>query len=251
MISDLTYNDLNKADSLHGVIRQATYLFSAFLLIGLLLRGKIMSKKINLAGQKFGRWLVVKENGRSKWRDVLWECECECGATSLLKSCELRSGNTKSCGCLKKELMTKHGMVGTPTYETWHAMIQRCTNKNNIHYSYYGGRGITVCKAWLKFENFFKDMGERPDRLTIERLKNNLGYSKENCCWASRSEQRRNQRIRSDNTSGVIGVSWVKERKKYNAKIQIKHKTINLGSFDSLEQATEIRKNAEQKYWNK
>lgn len=76
-------------------------------------------------------------------------------------------------------------------------MKQRCLNPNNAHFAYYGGRGITVTKRWLKFENFFQDMGARPAGLTIERKDNMKGYSKRNCMWATRSQQQRNKRPRS------------------------------------------------------
>lgn len=84
-------------------------------------------------------------------------------------------------------------MKQTPTYNSWRGMKQRCLNPNHEHYSRYGGRGITVCKAWLKFENFLEDMGERPLGKTLERKDNDKGYSKANCCWATRRVQRLNQ----------------------------------------------------------
>lgn len=83
----------------------------------------------------------------------------------------------------------------TRTYRSWNDMIQRCTNPNNNRWKYYGGSGITVCKRWVNsFENFLEDMGECPPGLTIERIKNKLGYYKENCCWATKKEQMRNTR---------------------------------------------------------
>lgn len=87
-----------------------------------------------------------------------------------------------------------HGKSRTKTYKIWTAMKCRCLNPYDERYMDYGGRGITVCKSWLKFENFIADMGEKPNGLTLEREDNNKGYSPKNCVWATPKTQARNKR---------------------------------------------------------
>jgi len=157
----------------------------------------------NLIGQKFERLIVLKRMDNDKWGKSCWLCECDCGKEKIVIGSDLKSGNTKSCGCLAKEKLikrlTKHGHSTTTkvskTYISWADMIQRCTNPNHKDYHNYGGRGIKVSKRWVKFENFLEDMGEPPtDKHTLDRISNDGNYCKSNCRWATRKEQSRNTR---------------------------------------------------------
>jgi hypothetical protein len=135
-------------------------------------------------------WIPGKNTGRKHL------CRCDCGNYVNVDIRKLHNGHTKTCGCLNKEIITKHSLCGTPAYRTWQKMKQRCYNKNHEHYNDYGGRGITVCERWLNsFENFYKDMGTKPSpKHSIERINNNGDYELSNCRWATTKEQRRNTR---------------------------------------------------------
>ena len=152
---------------------------------------------IDLIGQKFGRLEVVARAHNDALGHVRWLCKCSCGKESTVMSFSLKNGRTKSCGCLIQEIKTKHGHKKdgkiTGIYKSWFCMKQRCNNPHNKDYPSYGGRGIAVCKEWLEFSNFLKDMGEQPPNQTIERIDNDKGYCKSNCCWATRTRQARNK----------------------------------------------------------
>lgn len=157
-----------------------------------------MPPHIDLIGRIFGRLTVVKFKDMDKGRNSRWLCSCNCGTTIVVKGYNLKSGRTKSCGCLNKEIITKHGHnqkgKRTKTHISWTNMIQRCTNFNHYRYKDYGCRGITVCKRWRKFENFLADMGEVPKGHQIDRINNNGNYCKLNCRWVTSKQNSRNRR---------------------------------------------------------
>lgn len=160
-----------------------------------------MSKSIIKKGDKYGRLTAVKHSHKVKTHQH-WFFKCSCGNEKVICVDSVKSGKTKSCGCLRKEQAKKqgknnttHGMKGTRAYKSWQAMKQRCLNKNCSAYKNYGGRGITICTEWLEsFENFYEDIGERPEGKSLDRIKNNLGYYKSNCKWSTRKEQNNNTR---------------------------------------------------------
>lgn len=155
-------------------------------------------KRIDLTNQRFDR-LVVKEFVSAVRSTVKWRCVCDCGGVSVVATRDLRSGNTKSCGCLMRSIKTNlsHGasVPMTGAYRSYRSMLSRCLTTGNIGYANYGGRGIKVCQRWQdSFVNFLADMGERPQDYTLERVDTNGDYAPENCKWIHKNEQAKNTR---------------------------------------------------------
>lgn len=197
----------------------------------------------------------VPSNTSSKSQKLgTWRCVCACGAQTVVKGRYLTKGETKSCGCLKSDSLRKrnsiHGMSGTRTYASWAMMIQRCTNPNFESYERYGGAGVTICKEWMTFENFYKDMGVRPPGKSLDRIDNNQGYHPGNCRWSTDLVQAQNRRaVFRNSKTGVRGVMWREDFQRYAVSIGENARQKHLGLYQDFFEACCVRKSAERSLW--
>jgi hypothetical protein len=174
----------------------------------------------NIAGQRFGMLVAIRQTEKRKNKHVIWLCKCDCGNFKEVPQNNLVGGSTKSCGCLRTKLFNKnrrkpsHGMYKTRQFSIWHSMKQRCLNKKSTNYKDYGGRGIKVCDKWLNFKGFWEDMQYGyDDNLTIDRINVNDDYCKENCRWITQQEQEFNKR-----NSIIINIDGITAPLKYQCK---------------------------------
>lgn len=165
-----------------------------------------MGKRIDITGQRFGHLTVIKYSHTDpKSKKAVWECLCDCGKIHYVCGKELRSGNTKSCGCQKIEhtrmLKYKDGRRSERLYGVWNTMIRRCYCKTNKTYRFYGAKGIKVCDEWHNYPNFKKwayengyDETAPKGECTIDRIDFQGNYEPSNCRWVSMDVQRKNKR---------------------------------------------------------
>jgi len=155
---------------------------------------------IDLTGRILGDWEVMRVGS---FKPIYWLCKCSCGMTRLVLANSLHSGRSTGCGCRQyadliiRQLRHGHSQRRTKSraYTIWKHMKGRCLNENNDDFSYYGGRGISVCERWMVFENFHEDMGDPPLGKSIDRFPDKNGnYEKSNCRWATQGQQVENRR---------------------------------------------------------
>ena len=164
-----------------------------------------------------------------------WLCKCSCGTEDVKRGKSLRKGDTKSCGCLKRKVkppepVKTHGMSKTKTYIVWRNMKARCDDTNHPAYENYGGRGVSYAKSWSKFENFFNDMGECPEGLTLDRTDVLEDYSKDNCKWVDNTIQAIHRRkTNTPTTSRFKGVCFKSAEGKFVGSLTYKGVTYHLG----------------------
>lgn len=155
-----------------------------------------MGKFIDLTGQRFGRLVVLERASNGSYQQTRWLCQCDCGNKCIVQAGALKSGNSKSCGCLHRDRVTTHGQTKARLHTIWSSMKRRCNNANCKEYRWYGGKGIKVCQEWKDSYEAFRDWANThgyADNLTIDRIDGNRDYEPNNCRWITLSEQQRNK----------------------------------------------------------
>lgn len=204
-----------------------------------------------MIGQRFGRWVVsslgepyLYPNGVDKALRYL--CNCDCGVSKLVHSAHLKNGSSQSCGCLSREISSTHGLSKTRAYTSWSNMIRRCTGKSNsAKDESYVLKGISFQPSWIDFEEFYKDMGECPVGLELERKDSTGDYTASNCVWSDENTQACNRSRFKNNTTGKSGVTFDKARSKWRASLDSKKVHYEGGLHSTYEDAVKAREKLE------
>ena len=214
---------------------------------------------IDLTGQVFGRLKVISKAKSDNAGRSRWNCICTYDDNEItVIGYNLTHGLTKSCGCLKHEkgIIRRKRKVYDKSKERlrtiWKHMKERCYNSNNTDYIYYGDKGVKICQEWLDdFMNFYNlaMANDYADNLSIDRINGNGNYEPSNCRWVSMTIQARNREVRKNSISGINCISFNKEKNKWQIGIGVNGKRIHLGYRYTLEEAIQVRKEAEIKYW--
>lgn len=207
----------------------------------------------DLTGKTFGRLTVLKKS-ENKGNRRMWLCQCECGSIKIISAANLMGGKTLSCGCYQKEQTSKakkiHGEKEERLYRIWKNMKSRCYCSNKPDYHRYGGRGIEVCEEWkdnyLAFKEWALANGYK-ENLSIDRIDFDRNYEPDNCRWTTQRVQARNREMAEYNKFGVPGTCLINGR--YRVRIRVDGKAYYFGTYDTIEEAKEARKQAELKHW--
>jgi len=189
-----------------------------------------------MIGKRYERYVILSDPFQKGSFTKFVKAKCDCGSIKIVQLGHLKSGHSKSCGCLSSEMAakrsTKHGKANTREYMIWGQMKQRCYNKNHKNYHNYGGRGITICERWvMSFDNFYKDMGNKPEGLSLDRINVNENYEKSNCRWANQSTQCLNRRDYANTSSKYRGVYFRKSKCDWVSTIKVNGKIKYIGLF--------------------